>query len=523
MRLFRRLRAAEPVERVEPVPPAPPVASPPKPPGAGGSGVRSYAAARPDRLAAGFSIGQVRPREELRREVRGLIQHSRHAAQNFDFARAYEMLFRRHVVGPNGIRLQMDARDAADKRLPKINRTVEWCWDRWGRMGRPTVCGGMSWWGVQCVVATALAREGVALVRLHRGRSLGRWWFQVEPLALDLLDLDLTQPLSGGAFIESGIEFDGSGRTLAYHLWSDPPDVGFRGGYRRRIRVPAEQIVKVVVPEEVEQSLGIPRSVTALRLMNMSEKYQESAMAAAHYGAAAMVFFEQENAQGQISSAADVSVPIDEIEAGTMAALPPGVKVSNFAPTYPAAAIEPFMRSMNTTIASGLGVSAETLTADLSRATFSALKAGKSEEREEWRMIQRAVFEGLHGRVFAAWLPAAIMSGQLKMPMDDLEDLMDAATWRPRGWESVNPKDDAMAAEIELRLGIKSRREIVADRGRDFDDVCAERAADEEAVREYGLTPEAPPPAFTAAPAAPAGAKPTDAEGDAPEGEPKED
>ncbi|RWR09714.1 phage portal protein [Paenirhodobacter populi] len=522
MRLFRRSRAAPPVVRVEPVPPAPPIASPPKPPKGGGAGVRSFAAARPDRLASGFGLGQVSPREELRREVRGLVQHSRHAAQNFDFARSYEMLFRRHVIGPNGIRLQMDMRDADDKRLPKINRAVEWCWDRWGRMGRPTVCGGLSWWGVQCVVATALAREGAALVRLHRGRSRGKWWFQVEPLALDLLDLDLTQPLAGGAFIESGIEFDGNDRTLAYHLWSDPPDVGFRGGYRRRIRVPADQIVKVLVPEEIAQALGIPRSVTALRLMNMSEKYQESAMAAAHYGAAAMVFFEQENASGELSGSADVTVPIDEIEAGTMAALPPGVKVSNFAPTYPAAAIEPFMRSMNTTIASGLGVSAETLTADLSRATFSALKAGKSEEREEWRMLQRAVFEGLHGRVFAAWLPAAIMSGQLPLSLDLMEDLVDAAGWRPRGWESVNPKDDAMAAEIELRLGIKSRREIVADRGRDFDDVCAERAADEEAVREYGLTPEAPPPAFTAAPAAPVEAKPTDAEGDPPEGEPKE-
>lgn len=450
---------------------------------------RSFRAAYPDRLAAGFSIFPTSVRDETRREIRGLIQHSRHAAHNFDFARNYEMLFRRHVIGPNGIRLQMDVRDAPDRRDTVANAAIEAAWVKWGKRGNATICGRLSWWGVECAVATGLAREGGAFVRLHKGRSRGPFGFQVEPLPFDLLDLDLTTPLSDGGWIESGIEFNADGRVMAYYLWNMHPAESHRPGARQRIRIPADQMVHVLVPEEIGQVLGIPRSATALRLMNMAEKYQESAMAAANYGAAQMVFFTQTDDSGQIGAAADAEVPIDEIEAGTMATLPPGVTPVPHTPHYPDAAIEPFMRHMNTTISAGLGVAAETLTSDLSRATFSSLRAGKGEERDEWRMLQRAVYEGLHDQVFARWLPNAILFSQIRLPMAKVDKFL-APVWRPRGWASVNPKDDASAAQTEIALGLRSRTEIAAERGRDFADICAERAAENDLMRSFSLNPD---------------------------------
>ncbi|MEL7166688.1 MAG: phage portal protein [Pseudomonadota bacterium] len=447
---------------------------------------RSYRAARPDRLASGFSFFGMPTRAEVRREIRGLVQHSRHAAHNFDFARAYEMLFRRHVIGPHGIRLQMDVRDPGGQKDKVACSTIETAWTAWGKFGVPTRCGNLSWHGAQCQIATGIAREGGAFVRFHEGRGRGPFGFQVEPVLFDRLDLDLTTPLPGGAYIEAGIEFDADDRIRAYHIWNKPHSEAHRGTQQKRERVPASKMIYVVIPEEIGQILGVPRSSTALRLMNMSESYQESAMAAANYGAANMVFFEQQDQAGQLSGESVTDVPIEEIEAGTMAMLPPGVKAVPNTPHYPDAAVEPFMRHMGTSQAAGLGVAYETLTADLSRANFSSLRAGKGEERDEWRMVQRAVFESLHDRIFSRWLPMAILSGRVRLPIAKLDKFL-AATWRPRGWQSVNPKDDATANANDLASGNKSLTEIVAERGRSLEDVLDERAAEIAAFKERGL------------------------------------
>jgi lambda family phage portal protein len=447
---------------------------------------RSYRAAYPDRLASGFGFFGPTTRDEVRREIRGLVRHSRHAAHNFDFARAYEMLFRRHVIGPNGIRLQMDVREMDGRADTVANAALESAWAKWGKKGSPTICGSLSWWGVECVIATAIAREGGAFLRFHEGAGRGPFGIQVEPVLFDRLDLDLTTPLGSGDYIESGIEFNRDGRILAFHIWDKPQSEAHRGTMHKRDRVPAAKMIYVSVPEEAGQVMGVPRSSTALRLMNMSEKYQESAMAAANYGAAQMVFFEQADSSGQIGGTAAAEVPIDEVEAGTMAMLPPGVKAVPHSPHYPDAAVEPFMRHMGTSQAAGLGVAYETLTADLSRANFSSLRAGKGEERDEWRMLQRAIFEGLHDQVFARWLPLALLSGRIRLPVDKL-DKFQAATWRPRGWPSVNPKDDATANANDLASGNKSLTEIVAERGRALEDVLDERAAEVAAFKARGL------------------------------------
>lgn len=458
---------------------------------------RSYRAAYPDRLASGFgNVFSRSTRDETRHEIKGLIQHSRHAAHNFDFARAYEMLFRRHVIGPSGIRLKMNVRDPSGKPDLAANSELERAWAHWGKMGNTTICGRLSWHGVECVMATGLAREGGSFLRLHTGRKRGPYGFQVEPVPFDLLDIDLTMPLENGSYIESGMEFDQDGKTLAFHMWNVSGSDGHRPQSRRRLRIPASQMIYVLLPEEAAQILGVPRSATALRLMNMSETYQESAMAAANYGAAQMVFFKQSDTSGQLTGGdgKDATVPIDEMESGTMATLPPGMEPVFNSPHYPEAAIGPFMRHMGTSVAAGYGVAYETITGDMEKASFVTLKAGKDEERDEWRMVQRAIHEGLHDQVFKKFLEAALLSGRVRLPFSKI-DKFEAATWRPRGWKSVNPKDDATANEKDLALGLKSRTEIAAERGRDFADICAEREAEEELMRLHKLPTLVPTPA----------------------------
>ena len=200
---------------------------------------------------------------------------------------------------------------------------------------------------------------------------------------------------------------------------------------------------------------------------------------------------------------AEADIP-DEITPGMTAMLPPGVDLANWSPNYPDGEMPAFNKAMLRGGAAGLGVSYAGLTSDMEGANFSSLRDGRGEERDEWRMFQRDLFETLHAEVFRRWLVPALLSGALGLPLSKREKF-EAATWRPRSWPSVNPKEDATANEADLRNGLKAPSQIVAERGEDFEAHVRRLAADLALYREAGvpipavltgaLSPTAPAPA----------------------------
>ena len=83
------------------------------------------------------------------------------------------MMVRRHVVGRAGIALQMDARDPGGAVDRIANERIESAWATWGKRGNATPCGRLSWWNVENIAATMLAREGNCLLRILRGPAFG--------------------------------------------------------------------------------------------------------------------------------------------------------------------------------------------------------------------------------------------------------------------------------------------------------------------------------------------------------------
>ena len=139
----------------------------------------------------------------------------------------------------------------------------------------------------------------------------------------------------------------------------------------------------------------------------MLARYEESALAAAHYGAAVAAFFKQEADNSPTAAPAEADIP-DEITPGMTAMLPPGVDIANWSPNYPDGEMPAFNKAMLRGGAAGLGVSYAGLTSDMEGANFSSLRDGRGEERDEWRMFQRDLFETLHAEVFRRWLPGAL-------------------------------------------------------------------------------------------------------------------
>ncbi len=67
---------------------------------------------------------------------------------------------------------------------------------------------------------------------------------------------------------------------------------------------------------------------------------------------------------------------------------------------------------------------------------------------------------------------------------------LQSAKWLPPSWPWVDPLKDARAAIMEMDANIRSRSDLIAERGYDAEEIDAEIAADLERAR--GLNIEEP-------------------------------
>ena len=444
-----------------------------------------YAAARPDRIVGNFWIGASSNRDRIRDDLMGLVAHSRKAARDNDHMRAFLNLVERHVIGPTGIALRMQVRDAGGGLDRNTNTAVETEFKRWARRGNCTVCGRHSLASLSRMAVRMSARDGQMFLRLYRGRKAGRWGLRVQALPIDMLDIDKCEEFEGGGYIDGGIECDPLGRPVAYHMFTVHPRSRL-ARRRERIRVPAAQIIHIGRVSDPEHLLSEPWAHTALRRLSQLSDLDESALAAARYGARKFGFFTRQADAMSPSPVEGDDQDEDTTEIGEWDTLPTGYDVANWDPKYPDQQLGPFAKHMLRAGAAGMGVSYAALTNDLEGANFSSLRAGQGEERDEWRVLQQGFIESALEPLFCAWLEMALLSSAVPGGIA-VYDQLDAAAWRPRGWPAVNPKDDAIANSQDLHHRLTSPQRIVEARGHDFGEVLDEIAEAHRMAEERGI------------------------------------
>ena len=455
--------------------------------------VRRYEAARPTRIAGGFGTTTGHAVNEiLRGDLRGLIAHCRQQSENNDYLKAYFEIIDRNVLGPQGIRLQANARERDGRPDKRANDQLEEGFRKWGEFGTPTVCGTHSWRSAQGLITRTTARDGNILIRQFEGKNLNEFGYQIQLLEVDHLDLEMNQTLNDGGRIIMGVEVDRFQRVRAYHLFTTHPGETSSGLPRERERVPADKIIHVFKAERCAQALGVPWAYTALRRLNLLRGYEEAAMTAARAGASKMGFFEKTESDTLDPDLIDddeetegVSL-IEDLEPGTIETLPDNYKFQGFDPGYPNGEMEPFMKVALRGAAAGLGVAYSSLANDLEKANFSSLRAGLGEERDEWRNKQRFFWETYHNRVYRGWLRSALLFGAVNLPFAKI-DKFENVRWRPRGWQPVNPQQESTSNRMELEDSLRSPQQIVGERGQDLDEVYEEIAAAQTLAKELGI------------------------------------
>ncbi|SHE28290.1 phage portal protein, lambda family [Desulfacinum infernum DSM 9756] len=159
------------------------------------------------------------------------------------------------------------------------------------------------------------------------------------------------------------------------------------------------------------------------------------------------------------------------LEPGTFPVLDPGMDIRFAEPADVGGQYEAWVTQQLRRIAKGVGITYEQLSGDLRGVTYSSVRAALLEFRRFCKQIQLQVLAFQFCRCVAVmWMDLAVLSGVL--PIRDYWDNRRTylrVTWRPDGWDWVDPWKDQKAEQLSVRCGFKSRAQVIAERGGDVD------------------------------------------------------
>jgi lambda family phage portal protein len=448
---------------------------------------RAYAGANQGRLFSDFVASSRSADEEIKGALKVLRNRCRDLTRNNAYARRFINLAKANTVGDRGVTLQVKARNDNGSMDNIGNDQIEIAWKRWGRMGQCSVDGKISWVDAQRLFIENLVRDGEVLVRLVKYPN--DFGFAIEFIESDLLDEEYNVQLPNGHRIRMGVELDAFNRPIAYHLFTaHPHDNSTMWMGKSYNRIPAEKMIHAFLPERAMQTRGAPWMSSVIADLKMLHGYREAELIAARVGASKMGFFTSPAGDGFTADDMDNKVPIMEAEPATFHQLPAGVEFQQFDPTHPTGAFADFEKAILRGIASGLGVSYTSLANDLEGVSYSSIRQGALEDRDQWKIVQDFLIQHFVEPVYRAFLLSIMEKTVINIPASRFDKFAEATVFRARGFQWVDPLKEMNASVLGLQNGLLSMQDIANQQGRDVEEIFDQIQAEQEMAQRYGLS-----------------------------------
>jgi len=385
---------------------------------------------------------------------------------------------------------------------PDLKRRIMTLWNRW--VTQADADGHLDYYGLQALVTREQMEAGEILVRQRfrlpkDGLAVP---LQLQVIEADHLPLSMSQPGIGRNTIRAGIEFDLLGKRVAYHLLRDHPgDSSLTFRANSTSIVPADQILHVFKPLRAGQIRGVTGFAPVMIKMLDIDAYDDAEVTRKKTAALFTGFITSSLDKDSISAGDPSTVNDDnaidgqtgarrvDLEPGMMQILDPGEDIKFSDPADVGGSYEAFLKMQLRAIASGLGVTYEQLSGDLSGVNFSSIRAGLIEFRRRCLMHQAQIINcQFNAPVWRAWFRQAVLSGALSIGRRDVEDPdVSGVKWIGQGFEYVNPVQDQQAQLSANRAGYKSRGQIATSMGRDPEELEAEIAEENARADASGL------------------------------------
>jgi lambda family phage portal protein len=316
---------------------------------------------------------------------------------------------------------------------------------------------------------------------------------QVELLEADLLDHSRNESKQDGTRIINGVELDPRRRVAAYHILKNHPgDYGsiYAGSPLDSARVSADDIAHLYLPTRPGQRRGVPwitAGMTGLRDLDdyrdaeRVRKKIEASLTAFVMGGPEPVATGDETKDRIANSFKDASGNVIEMfEPGLISYLPGDKRVEFNRPQGVGGYPEYIVTELHS-IAAALLIPYVLLAGDLRQVNYSSIRAGMLEFYRLIKVFRSLFFIPLFCDPMWDWtMEAAYLVGKTGQPHIPCD-------WATQKFESIDPLKEAQADMMTLKAGTRSLAEIIAEKGRDPDDVIAEMAQINEKLAAKNL------------------------------------
>lgn len=447
---------------------------------------RYFEGARPSRLHNDWVTGQTSLDNDLRWQLRALIDRSRDLEQNNEYVSGFLRLVEHNILGAKPFTLQMKVLEGDGRHDRNAEQLLEQAWKRWGKPSQCSVTGDLALADIYRLALRSVMRDGATILRKHQGTRFGDFGFQLEVLEVDLLDVEHNGELRNGNEVRMGVEIDEFGKPVAYHLLgSHPGDIHMQSG-KTRTRVPAGEIIHPFIKNRPLQTRGYPVFASVMGGLKHLSGYKEAEIVAARTAASKMGFFEKqmgENAQYQ-GPGADTGGKYMDANPGSLEELPQGLKFVPWDPQHPTSQFGDFVKECLRGVAASLGVSYMTFANDAGDANYSSARIGMLEEREGYKMIQEWFITHICENVFSSWLPHALrVTGLPSVKYDKFNN----PYFQGRRWDWVDPRNEVKATIDAIDAGLTSPMRAAAERGMDEEELLDEIEQTLEQRKRLGL------------------------------------
>lgn len=318
---------------------------------------------------------------------------------------------------------------------------------------------------------------------------------QLRQLHPDQLDRTKSGKLSETRYTVQGVEFDtNSAAPVAYHIRPSAPGelspVG-NSGWAASLRLPAGDVIHVFRPLVPGQVRGLSWFAPILLAGHELDQLLDALLVRAKVSALHTGFVYDPSGDGAYSGTATGDTLDSGMEPGTLLVMPGGKRVEF--PNLPDSGdAQALANAQLRAMAAGVGCTFEQVTGDFSQVNYSSARAAFLEFRRFCEAVQHHVIvHQLCRPVWSRFMRWQVLRGNVaarafQSPVSGLQ----SAKWLPPSWPWVDPLKDARAAIMEIDANLRSRSEVIAERGYDAEEIDAEIAADLARARRLRIAQE---------------------------------
>lgn len=485
----------------------------------------SYAGASHTKKALkGFNVESGSPAEDINANNYTLRQRSRMLYMSAPIAAAALKRQRTNIVG-SGLRLKptidRETLGMTQKQAEDWQRLVQREFNLWAQRKQACDATGVNnFYGMQQLVALSWPMSGDVFALVKRAEPTP---FMPYSLRIHLIEADrvrtptdtaggkgnplLTSLTTGknektGNLIYDGVEVDGSGAVVGYHIANTYPNQ-FDGGETKFAFVKAygentglPNILHIMDAERPEQYRGVPYLAQAIEPLLQMRRYTEAEITAAVVQSFFTAFIKTEAGSDDIpfnevggDNTQEVSRDPNEYEMGpgTMNILEPGEDVTFGSPTHPNTGFDTFMRAMCEQVGACLEQPAD-LVLMAFNSSYSASRAALLEAWKGFRMRRNWLTDDFCRPIYELWLTEAVARGRISAPGFLTDPIIRQAylesEWIGPSQGQLDPTKEVAAAVTAIENGLSTREaEAVKLNGSQFSANADKLAVENEQLR----------------------------------------